>query len=168
MLQSSKTKSVVCLVQFALSLSVALVVLLATLTFTPVSSGRSASSMSCCNGMAGHCESGMMSQKAPPPEPMCGLDADSAIHKITVVAEPSNSSSNEAPTASFTAPCGTECCSQVWAGYKRPNRDLNYLIQRRTIQQNHLEPLRRHPSSPDLFTSTSFNKSVPRGPPSLV
>jgi len=163
---ASLTKRVRFIAQSAALVCLTIVILLATLTFTPIRTGASVSLMSCCNGMAGHCDMGMMSKEAPPPEPMCGLDAKSAVDQITIVAEPTTSS-KEGTTASFTAPCGTECCSQIWAGYRRPNRDFNYLIQRGTVEQNHRESLRRYASPAHLFTSAHFNKTVPRGPPSV-
>ena len=169
---SSLTKRVCLIAQSTASVCLAILVLLATLTFTPVSTGASASLMSCCNGMAGHCDSGMMSKEAPPPEPMCGLDTDGDIDEITIVAEPPETStkfsSDDSSHAAFNVPCPTECCSLVWAGYRKPNRDFNYLIERSAFQQNRRVLSSRHASSTHLFPSTHFNKSVPRGPPSSL
>lgn len=168
---TSLTKRVRLITQSTASVCLAIVVLLATLTFTPVSTGASASLMSCCNGMAGHCDSGMMSKEAPPPEPMCGLDTDGDVDEITIVAEPLETStkfSSDSPHAAFTVPCPTECCSLVWAGYRKPNRDFVYLIQRRVVPHNRSEERSRHSLSQPLFTSTHFNKAIPRGPPSFA
>jgi hypothetical protein len=167
----SLTKRVRLIAQSTASVCLAIVVLLATLTFTQVSTGASASLMSCCNGMAGHCDSGMMSKEAPPLEPMCGLDTEGDIAEITIVAEPLETStkfsSDDSSHAAFTVPCPTECCSLVWAGYRKPNRDFAYLIQRRVVAHNGSEE-RSHALSQPLFTSTHFNKSIPRGPPSFA
>ena len=168
---SRLTKPVRLIAQSTASVCLAIVVLLATLTFTPVSMGASASLMSCCNGMAGHCDSGMMSKDEAPPEPMCGLDTDGDVDEITIVAEPLETStrfsSDDSSHAAFNVPCPTECCSLVWAGYRKPNRDFNFLIERRVVPHNRFEERSGHALSQPLFTSTHFNKAIPRGPPSL-
>jgi hypothetical protein len=146
-------------------------VLLASLPFTAITAISSTAGMSCCVEGSGHCDSGMMSKKAPPPEPMCGLDAAGGIDEITIVAKTSEASkensSHDSSQPSFTAPCSTDCCSQVWAGYRKPNRDFSYVIQRSAFQHKPRKLFSGHPSSTHLFTSTHFNKSIPRGPPSV-
>ncbi len=112
----------------------------------------------------------MMSDDAPPPEPIEG-DTEAAIDEDIIVEAPSHAtveiSSDETSPASVTLPCAPQCCSLIWASSRKPNRDLAYLIQGKTVAPQRREPLSRRASSPLLFTSTAFNKSIPRGPPEL-
>src|SRR6476660_3215973 len=62
-------------------------------TLIPVASASltKSSTMACCVGKAGHCDSGIAAKKVPPPksEPMCGLHgAEMEDDGITIVAEP--------------------------------------------------------------------------------
>src|SRR5262245_12076881 len=67
-------------------------------TVIPVASASltKSTSMACCVGKAGHCDSGIAAKKVPPPksEPMCGLHgAEMEADGITIVAEPSHAES---------------------------------------------------------------------------
>src|SRR6185503_766880 len=62
-------------------------------TLIPVASASltKSTTMACCVGKAGHCDSGIAAKKVPPPksEPMCGLHgAEMEEDGITIVAQP--------------------------------------------------------------------------------
>src|SRR4030095_6795729 len=92
----------------------------------PIASASSDSTMPCCKGKAGHCDSGIAPKRVlpPPAEPMCVLkEATMEDDGITIVAEPSqtqsqhshsrttetNSSQPAAESASLSQPCRMDC-----------------------------------------------------------
>src|SRR5688572_30967934 len=105
-----------------------LLCLLVTLSFTAplipiVSASSGSSTMPCCTGKAGHCDSGIAPKQVLPPisEPMCGLkEATTEDDGITIVAEPSQTESPHshsqtdrsqpaAESASLSEPCQMDC-----------------------------------------------------------
>src|SRR3712207_190654 len=88
----------------------------------PIASASSDTTMPCCIGKAGHCDSGIAPKQVLPPtsEPMCGLkEATMEDDGITIVAQPSqiqsqhshsqkaeaSSSQPAAESASLSEPC---------------------------------------------------------------
>src|SRR5215213_7179101 len=95
------------------------------------------STMPCCEGKAGHCDSGFAAKKPPEPkEPMCGLHKDAAEDDgITVVAEPththkasaSSSSGPAAESASLSQPCRMDCGACISGSTRQQNRERDTL-----------------------------------------
>lgn len=139
----------------------------------PIASASSDSTMPCCKGKAGHCDSGIAPKRVLPPtsEPMCGLkDATMEDDGITIVAEPSqiaetNSSHPAAESASLSQPCRMDCGACLASSTRTQKRDrilvpaiaLRLSSTATADQSNYLSlPF----SSNDDWTQTS-----PRGPP---
>ena len=150
-------------------------------TLIPVASASltKSSTMACCVGKAGHCESGIAAKRVPPPksEPMCGLHgAEMESDGITIVAEPvtetphshkTNSSQPSAGSKSFGKPCHMDCASCAASAARQQNRE------RSTVQ-----PIRQQTSSvttPSFYEEQAllfsahenWEQASPRGPPSI-
>ena len=122
----------------------------------PVASASltTSSTMACCVGKAGHCDSGLAAKKVPPPksEPMCGLhNAEMEDDGITIVAQPlaepshteshhshshtaeTNASQPAAESASLSQPCHMDCASCAATATRQQKRERN-LLQPTTYQ----------------------------------
>ena len=152
-------------------------------TVIPVASASlTKSTMACCAGKAGHCDSGIAAKKVPPPksEPMCGLHgAEMEADGITIVAQPvaqsqhshshaaeTNSSQPAAESASLTRTCHMDCASCASAATRQQKRDRN-TFQTITLHNAPLTTLSFDEDQPLLFASNGYWEHVfPRGPPS--
>ena|ERR1700752_927431 len=156
-------------------------------TLIPVASASltKSTTMACCVGKAGHCDSGLTAKKVPPPksEPMCGLHgAEMEDDGITIVAQPvaepshaesqyshshsaeTNSSQPAAESASLGQPCRMDCASCAGVATRQQKRDRN------TFQTVTSEVSSTTPSfdaeQPLLFSSNEdWEHVIPRGPP---
>ena len=157
-------------------------------TLIPVASASvtKSSTMACCAGKAGHCDSGIAAKKVPPPksEPMCGLHgAEMAEDGITIVAQPvpepshsetqhshshvaeTNSSQPSAESASLSQTCHMNCASCATAATRQQNRERNTL-QPTTYQNASLTTLSFDEDQPLIFSSNeNWEHVIPRGPP---
>jgi len=149
-------------------------------TLIPVASAAltKSSSMACCVGKAGHCDSGIAAKKIPPPksEPMCGLHgAEMEADGITIIVEPShtesqhshetNSSNPSAGTPSLSQPCHMNCASCATGVTRQQTRERNTL-QPATYQNASLTTLSFDEDQPLVFSSTDdWEQIIPRGPP---
>ena len=154
-------------------------------TVIPVASASlTKSTMACCVGKAGHCDSGIAAKKVPPPksEPMCGLHgAEMEADGITIVAQPvaeshhshshaakTNSSQPAAESASLSKPCHMDCASCATAATRQQNRERN-ILQPTTYQNASLTTPSFDETQPLLLTSTGdWEHVIPRGPPSAL
>lgn len=150
-------------------------------------SANKSNPMACCAGKAtSHCDSGLASEKPPPPpEPMCGLETAGPEDAITIVAEPLETKPHHAShgTAEFTSsgaesiasqhafdaaslsqPCHMDGCVCT-ASTRQQNRE------RSTVHgvTNHSHSLSTvsHYETPVLFFSSNedWDQTSPRGPP---
>ncbi len=144
------------------------------------------STMACCVGKAGHCDSGLAAKKVPPPksEPMCGLHgAEMESDGITIVAQPvaepshaesqhshshsaeTNSSQPAAESASLGQPCHMDCASCAAAATRQQKRERNP-VQTNSYQTASLTTLSFDEDRPLLFSSNNeWEHVTPRGPP---
>ena len=142
--------------------------------------------MACCVGKAGHCDSGLGAKKVPPPksEPMCGLHGSQVEDDgITIVAQPvaepshtesqhshshvaeRNSSQPAAESASLSQTCHMTCASCATGATRQQNRERNTL-QPTTYQNASLMTLSFDEDQPLLFSSNEdWEHVIPRGPP---
>ena len=153
-------------------------------TLIPVASASltKSSTMACCVGKAGHCDSGIAAKKVPPPksEPMCGLHgAEMEADGITIVAEPShtesqhshshaaktNSSQPSAESRSLSQPCHMNCASCATGAIRQQNRERNTLQP--TIYQNASLTTLSFDEKQSLLLSSNddWEHVIPRGPP---
>lgn len=168
-----------------LSVSIAITIALSFIaTLIPVASAAltKSSTMACCVGKAGHCDSGLAAKKAPPPksEPMCGLHgAEMEEDGITIVAEPShaesqhshsqvaetNSSQPSAESTSLSQPCHMNCASCAIGATRQHKRERNTL-QPTTYQNASSTTVSFDEDQPLLFSSNDeWEHVIPRGPP---
>ena len=154
-------------------------------TVIPVASASlTKSTMACCAGKAGHCDSGIAAKKVPPPksEPMCGLHgAEMEADGITIVAQPvaqsqhshshaaeTNSSQPAAESASLSKSCHMDCASCATAATRQHKRERN-ILQPTSYQDASLATLSFDELQPLLLTSTgNWEHVIPRGPPSAL
>ncbi|HET6974874.1 MAG TPA: hypothetical protein VFI24_01010 [Pyrinomonadaceae bacterium] len=157
-------------------------------TLIPVASASLtlSSTMACCVGKAGHCDSGITAKKVPPPksEPMCGLHgAEMEADGITIVAQPvaepthaesplshshgteTNSSQPAAESASLSQPCHMDCASCATAATRQQKRERN-LVQQITTDNASVTTPSFTKDRPLLFSSNEdWEHVIPRGPP---
>jgi len=153
-------------------------------TLIPVASASltKSSTMACCVGKAGHCDSGITAKKVriPKSEPMCGLHgAEMEDDGITIVAQPviksqhshshtaeTNSSQPAAESASLSQPCHMNCASCATVATRQQKRDRN-TVQPTTYQNASLTTLSFDEQQPLLISSNgNWEHVIPRGPPS--
>ncbi|HKY45055.1 MAG TPA: hypothetical protein VJM50_18335 [Pyrinomonadaceae bacterium] len=136
--------------------------------------------MACCVGTAGHCDSGILAKKTPPPppEPMCGLDNSEFVNDdITIVAEPSHNESHHslsrtaettshaAESTSISKPCQMECgaCAASASWQQRRERGI---VQPATYHNPSLVAYSRFENQPFSFLpNEDWKQTSPRGPP---
>src|ERR1041384_1325585 len=160
-------------------------------TLIPVASASltKSSTMACCAGKAGHCDSGIAAKKVPPPksEPMCGLHgAEMENDGITIVAQPvaepshaesqhshshtaeRNSSQPAAESASLSQPCHMNCASCATVATRQQKRDRNTVEP--TTYQNASLTTQSFDDEHTLLISSNGNWEhvIPRGPPSTL
>jgi hypothetical protein len=152
-------------------------------TLIPVASASltKSTTMACCVGKAGHCDSGIAAKKVPPPksEPMCGLHgAEMEEDGITIVAQPvaesphshshsaeTNNSQPAAESASLSQPCRMDCASCAGVATRQHKRDRN-TVQPTTYQNASLTTLSFAEDKPLLLSSSrNWEHVIPRGPP---
>ena len=153
----------------------------------PIANASSDSTMPCCKGKAGHCDSGIAPKRVLPPtsEPMCGLkEATMEDDGITIVAEPSqtesphshshnassldgsDSSRTAAESASLSQPCQMDCGACL-TGSARSQKRERVLAQEFALRFS-------SPANPDRFkylsllfsSNEDWEQTSPRGPPS--
>lgn len=148
-----------------------------------VGAASGSSTMPCCKGKAGHCDSGIAPKQVLPPtsEPMCGLkEATMEDDGITIVAQPSQTESHQhshspaaetdgsqpaAESASLSQPCRMDCGACLASSSRTQKRD-------RVLAHAIALPL-SSPTKTDRFNylSLPFSSNVdwkqtsPRGPP---
>ena len=146
---------------------------------------NTASTMPCCAGKAGHCDSGIVAKKVPPPksEPMCGLHgAEMESDGITIVAEPvvesphshshgqtaeTNSSYPGAESKSLGQPCHMDCTSCA-AGATRQQKRERTLVQTIRQQPSSVTTQSRYEEQALLSSSAEYwEQASPRGPPAI-
>jgi hypothetical protein len=141
--------------------------------------GASASTMPCCVGKAGHCDSGIAAKKPPQPkEPMCGLHNESAEDDgITVVAKPTHAESHHASasssssqpavqSASLKAQCRMECGACTTASTRQQKRE-RAIAPAETRSASPLALVSHHENLAQFYSSNDDHARVnPRGPPS--
>jgi len=144
---------------------------------------NTASTMPCCAGKAGHCDSGIPAKKVPPPksEPMCGLHgAEMENDGITIVAEPvvesphshsqsaeTNSSYPGAESNSLGQPCHMDCPSCAASATRQQKRERT-LVQAIRQQPSSVTIQSRYEEQTLLFSSNEkWEQASPRGPPSI-
>lgn len=164
-----------------------LVALSFTAPLIPIVSASSGSStMPCCAGKAGHCDSGIAPKQVLPPtsEPMCGLEgATMEDDGITIVAQPSqteppkHSHSRAAETdrsqpaaepASLSEPCQMDCGACLGSSTRTQKRE-------RVLPQSDALRL-SSPTTSDSFkylsllfsSNDAWKQTSPRGPPSIL
>jgi hypothetical protein len=137
------------------------------------------STMPCCVGKAGHCDSGLVAKKPPQPkEPMCGLHSEREDDGITIVAEPSQTESHHshsraagtisraAEPASLSTPCRMDCGACMASSNRQQQRDRDFVAST-TSQNSSLTSLSTTENSSLLFSSNEdWEEASPRGPPS--
>jgi len=153
-------------------------------TLIPVASASitKSSTMACCVGKAGHCDSGITAKKVriPKSEPMCGLHgAEMEDDGITIIAQPvaaesqhshshaaeTNSSQPAAESASLSQPCHMNCASCATAATRQQKRDRN-TVQPTTSQNASLTTLSFDEEQPLPNSSNgNWEHVIPRGPP---
>jgi hypothetical protein len=147
-----------------------------------IASASSNSTMPCCAGKAGHCDSGIAPKQVLPPtsEPMCGLkEATMEDDGITIVAKPSpteshhshsrkaetSSSGPAAESASLTQPCRMSC-SACLAGSTRTQKRERALVQTIALRSSSTATPDRFNYLSLLFSSDDdWRQTSPRGPP---
>ncbi len=160
-------------------------------TVIPVASASltKSTTMACCAGKAGHCDSGIAAKKVPPPksEPMCGLHgAEMEDDGITIVAQPvaepahaesqhshsqtaeTNSSQPAAESASLSQPCHMDCASCAAGASRQQKRERN-TVQPTAYQNASLTTFSFDDEQPLLFSSSNeWEHVIPRGPPNSL
>ena len=141
------------------------------------------STMPCCAGKAGHCESGMAAKKVAPPksEPMCGLHgAEMESDGVTIVAEPvvesphshsqaveTNSSQPSAESHSLGQPCHMDCASCAASAARQQKRERS-IVQLNRQQTSSVTTRSFYEEQVLLFSSNeNWKQACPRGPPSI-
>lgn len=165
-----------------------LLCLLVALSFTAplipiVSASSGSSTMPCCAGKAGHCESGIAPKQVLPPisEPMCGLkEATMEDDGITIVAEPSQTESPHshsqtaetdrsqpaAESASLSEPCQMDCGACLGSSTRTQKRE-RALAQAIALRLSSPTSSDRFKYLSLLFSSNDdWKQTSPRGPPS--
>jgi hypothetical protein len=148
-----------------------------------VGAAAGSSTMPCCKGKAGHCDSGIAPKQVLPPtsEPMCGLkEATMEDDGITIVARPSQTESHQhshsrtaetngsqpaAESASLSQPCRMDCGACLASSSRTQKRD-------RVLAQAIALPL-SSPTTTDRFnylslplsSNVDWKQTSPRGPP---
>ena len=156
-----------------------------------VASASSNSTMPCCAGKAGHCDSGIAPKQVLPPtsEPMCGLkEATMDDDGITIVAEPAqtesphshshshsqtaslpdgtDSSRTAAESASLSQPCHMDCGACL-AGSSRTQKRERVLAEEFALLLSSPTTSDRFNYLSLLFSSNDdWKQTSPRGPPS--
>lgn len=155
----------------------------------PIATATSGSStMPCCAGKAGHCDSGLKAKKVPPPkaEPMCGLHgAKMESDGITIVAEPAaeshhshtrsaetsssgaetTSSSPAAESLSLGQPCQMECSACAAASTRQQKRERG-IVEPSVFQNVSPATQSRYQIESVVFSSAEiWSRITPRGPP---
>jgi hypothetical protein len=153
-------QSVRFMARLGISLSIAIGILLNTLSFS--SAKTSAAPMSCCDA-AGHCNSALMAGHTSR-EPMCGETASTDLDAITVYAEPDQTTDTGVSVAS---PCAPDCSSLQWAASVRSKRNSLSLNRRSVMEHQPRRAFSDEISFKNPSVSISFSQSIPRGPPSM-
>src|SRR5215216_1459515 len=147
-----------------------------------IASASSNTTMPCCAGKAGHCDSGIAPKQVLPPtsEPMCGLkEATMEDDGITIVAQPSqtesqhshsrkaetSSSGPAAESVSLSQTCRMDCGACL-AGSTRTQKRERAIVQTIALRGS-------SPVTPDRFNYLSlpfssnedWRQTSPRGPP---
>lgn len=144
------------------------------------------STMPCCAGKAGHCDSGVTPKRVPPPtsEPMCGLkSATMEDDGITVVAEPlqtqsphshtpslaeSDSSRPAAESDSLSQPCRMDCGACL-ASLNRQQKRERALVQANALRDSSTTTTGRFEYLSLPFSSNQYwDETSPRGPPAYL
>ena len=159
-------KSILCFLSFFVALSFIAPLL-------PVAGASANSTMPCCAGKAGHCDSGLVAKKPPQPkEPMCGLQNDPAEDNgITIVAEPSHTESHTssngpaAESASLSKPCRMDCGACTIGSTRQQKRERTIAVAG-TRYASPLTIVSYHENLPSSFSSNDdWTQTIPRGPP---
>jgi len=154
-----------------------------------VSATSGFSTMPCCAGKAGHCDSGLRAKRVPPPpsEPMCGLKGATVQDDgITIVAEPietevphshshhgevystnAETSSNgaAAESASLSKPCHMDCGACL-AGLNRQNKRDRVLVPTFAVHSSTQTTSATFEYQSVRFSSNDdWKQTSPRGPP---
>jgi hypothetical protein len=136
------------------------------------------STMPCCAGKAGHCDSGI----APKPvarrfsEPMCGLDKSESVDDgITIVAEPAKqeshhthshtaeTTSHAAESLSLSHPCPMDCGACMASSQRQQSRGILQPIAYHTPSVNIDSNYETQPFS--FSSNENWDQISPRGPP---
>ena len=164
-----------------------LLCLLVALSFTApllpiVSASSGSSTMPCCAGKAGHCDSGIAPKQVLPPtsEPMCGLkEATMEDDGITIVAQPSQTESPHshsqtagtsstqpaAESASLSQPCHMDCGACL-TGSTRTQKRERAVVQTNALRLSSPATSDRFQYLSLLFSSNDdWKQTSPRGPP---
>ena len=165
-----------------------LLCLLVALSFTApllpiVSASSGSSTMPCCAGKAGHCDSGIAPKQVLPPtsEPMCGLKgATMEDDGITIVAQPSpaespqhshsrtgetSSSQPAAESASLSQSCQMDCGACLGSSTRTQKRE-RVLVQTDALRLSSPVTSDRFKYLSLLFSSNDdWEQPSPRGPP---
>jgi len=147
--------------------------------FRIVNASLTTSTMPCCAGKAGHCDSGIAAKKVRPPtsEPMCGLHgAEVENDGITIVAEAphshgqtaeTNSSSPSAESKSLGQPCQMDCASCAASATRQQKRERS-IVQSNRQQTSSITTQSLYDEPALLFSSEGNREQAsPRGPPSI-
>lgn len=147
-----------------------------------IASASSDSTMPCCAGKAGHCDSGIVPKQVLPPtsEPMCGLkEATMEDDGITIVAQPSETESHHshgqkaetvrsgpaAESASLSKPCRMDCGACL-AGSTRTQKRERALVQTIALRgSSPVTPDRFNYHSLPFSSNEDWKRTSPRGPP---
>ena len=161
-------------------------------TLLPIANASlNSSTMPCCVGKAGHCDSGITPKRVPPPtsEPMCGLkSATMDDDGITIVAEPSltqsplshsrhaetslaeslaesDSSRPAAESDSLSQPCRMDCGACLSSSSRQQKRD-RVLVQNSALRNSSpLKAGRVEYLSAPFSSNDRWDEINPRGPP---
>jgi len=143
---------------------------------------NTASTMPCCVGKAGHCDSGIAARKVPPPqsEPMCGLHgAEMENDGITIVAEPvvesphshsqseTNSSYPGAESYSLGQPCHMDCASCAASATRQQKRERTLVHAIRQLPSSVTTQSRYEEQALQFSSNENSEQASPRGPPSI-
>src|SRR5215470_15302709 len=150
-------------------------------TVIPVASASlTKSTMPCCAGKAGHCDSGIAAKKVPPPksEPMCGLHgAEMENDGVTIVAEPvvesphshsaeTNSSYPGAESTSLGQPCHMDCASCAASATRQQKRERTLVQATRQLNSSVTTHSRYEEQALVSSSNENWEQASPRGPPS--
>jgi hypothetical protein len=145
-------------------------------TLIPIATASAEDTMPCCVGKAeGHCDSGLLTPKLPPPpvnEPMCGLGSvHSQTSRIAETTSPhsetESNSSRVTAAESIGDPCQMDCgaCATVSSRHKR-QKDL---ILARITDQTPSTTITHLDNSTSFYSSNNnWTRINPRGPPSVL